>query len=144
MYTTASHWRRELKKWNSEKTKNLRIKKKSFAHMLKWHSPGKMNPEQPTLSNRGGKKHFLPVLYIQHLFFSLLLIFISLLTPNVCFFPPTLTNSLAPVGCPTTLFNSETIYQEQVSGPTSYGLSIPIQTQSQVQACHTSNQLAIN
>ena len=108
--------RESLKKRTKEmefrKTKNLRIKKKSFAYMLKWHSPGKMNPEQSTLSNRGGKKHFLPVLYIQHLFFSLLLIFISLLTPNVCFFPPTLTNSLAPVGCPTTLFNSETIYQE--------------------------------
>ena len=75
---------------------------------------------------RRKKKHFLPLLYVQHLFFSLLLIFISLSTPNVWFFSPKLTNSLAPIGCPTTSFNSETIYQELASGPTSYGLSISI------------------
>ena len=58
--------------------------------MLKWHSPGKMNPEQSTLSNRGGKKTFpSSPLYTTFIFLITLNIYFTFDTKCMFFSPYT-------------------------------------------------------
>lgn len=102
--------------------------------MLKWHSP-RNNHIDNTKGNVGEKTFPFQSSMYNTYFSLLLLIFISLLTPNVCFFPP--TTYLGTSWVSYNLSNFETIYCEcQV--PQVVGLSIPIKTQIQVQAHHIS------
>ena len=53
------------------------------------HTPGKINPEQPTLSNRRGKNTFPSILLLHTtLVFLLITLGTSFLTLNVWFFSP--------------------------------------------------------